>query len=90
MDAFVQDIIPGHKVRRPTQSELDATLILRFPLGEVSAKVRDCGVVDVESDYELDLWAGIIPLKLSAGPAKSDGRLKPGTRIPDFANSYRR
>jgi uncharacterized protein len=90
LEAFVQSIIPGHTVRRPTQSELEATLILRFPLREVSAKVRDCGVVDVESDYELDLWAGVIPLELSAGPARSDGRLKPGIGIPDFAKSYRR
>lgn len=90
MGAFIQDIMPGHLVRRPQQSELDATFILKFPLVEVSAKVRDCGVTDVEPDYETDFWAGVIPLQLIAGPTQSDPRLKPGIPMPDFAKQFRR
>jgi nitroimidazol reductase NimA-like FMN-containing flavoprotein (pyridoxamine 5'-phosphate oxidase superfamily) len=90
MDAFVQDLIPGHSVRRLTTPELNATMVLRFPLHEVSAKVRDKGVIDVESDYQLDLWAGVIPIKLSAGQPIGDHRLKPGIEVPDFATRYHR
>jgi nitroimidazol reductase NimA-like FMN-containing flavoprotein (pyridoxamine 5'-phosphate oxidase superfamily) len=88
--AFVQHIIPGHKVRAPKPEELAATLFLRFPLTEVSAKIRDVGNLDVEGDYDLDLWAGVIPLSLSAAPGQSCRRLKPGIDVPAYARAYRR
>jgi nitroimidazol reductase NimA-like FMN-containing flavoprotein (pyridoxamine 5'-phosphate oxidase superfamily) len=90
MDAVVQDIIPGHKVRRLAPSELAATQVLRFPLTEVSAKVRNHGVSDVASDYDLDLWAGVIPVSLTAGTPVSDSKLKPGIPIPESARHYHR
>ncbi len=90
MDAVIQSVIPGHRVRRPTRQEMDATLILRFPLNEVSAKVRDVGVRDIETDYDLDLWAGVIPLKMMAVGVRDDARLKPGIATPEYASAYRR
>ena len=89
-DAFVEGIIPGHKVRRPKPKELGATLFLRFPINEASAKIRDVGVLDVDGDYELDLWAGRIPLRLTAGEAQSCARLKDGIEMPDYAKDYQR
>ena len=89
-DAFVESIIPGHKVRRPKPKELGATLFLRFPINEASAKIRDVGVLDVDGDYELDLWAGRIPLRLTAGEAQSCARLKEGIEMPDYAKGYQR
>jgi uncharacterized protein len=90
IDAFVQHIIPGHKVRAPKPQEVAATIFLRFPLTQVSAKIRDAGVLDVEGDYDLDLWAGVIPLRLTSGPGKSCPRLKPGIGVPAYARHYRR
>lgn len=88
--AFVEDIIPGHTVREPKDKELAATVFLKFPIREVSAKVRDIGVLDVEDDYDLDLWAGVIPVQLTAGRGKDCPRLKPGIETPDYANNYQR
>ncbi|MBU0724560.1 MAG: pyridoxamine 5'-phosphate oxidase family protein [Alphaproteobacteria bacterium] len=90
MDAVVQDLIPGHQVRRLKQKELDATLVLRFALEEVSAKVRDLGVIDMDGDYELDLWAGTIPLRLQAGAPVDDPKLKPGIAAPEAMKNYGR
>jgi uncharacterized protein len=90
VEAFVQHIIPGHGVRAPKPQEIAATMFLRFPLNEVSAKIRDVGNLDVDGDYDLDLWAGVIPLRLMAGPAKSCPRLKPGIDVPTYARNYRR
>jgi nitroimidazol reductase NimA-like FMN-containing flavoprotein (pyridoxamine 5'-phosphate oxidase superfamily) len=90
LDAFVQDLIPGHKVRRLSPSEVAATTVLRFPLAEVSAKVRNHGVSDVAGDYDLDLWAGVIPVSVTAGHPVSDSRLKPGIPVPEWASNYRR
>ena len=79
VQAFVQRIIPDHRVRASKPQELAVTVFVRFPLKEVSAKIRDVGVVDVEDDYGLDLWAGVIPLRLDAGAPQSCPRLKPGS-----------
>jgi nitroimidazol reductase NimA-like FMN-containing flavoprotein (pyridoxamine 5'-phosphate oxidase superfamily) len=90
IDALVQDIIPGHIVRKPKPRELAATLFLRFPIDEVSAKIRDVGVLDVDGDYELDLWAGRIPLSLVAGEPESCPRVPLGVRTPEYAKKYSR
>lgn len=86
-DKFVDHILPGHKVRPPNRKELNATMILRFPIVEVSAKVRDTGVNDFEEDLALDFWAGTIPMKTVFGPARSCKKLKPGIEIPDYARA---
>ena len=36
-------------------------MLLRLPLAESSAKVRTGWPLDEEEDYELDIWAGVIP-----------------------------
>ena len=90
VQAFVQRIIPDHRVRASKPQELAVTVFVRFPLKEVSAKIRDVGVVDVEDDYGLDLWAGVIPLRLDAGAPQSCPRLKPGIDVPAYALKYRR
>lgn len=88
--AFVEDILPGHSVRPPKKKEIAATVFLRFPLSEVSAKIRDHGVMDPEEDHTLEGWAGVIPLRLVAGTPRNCGDLTPGIPIPDYARNYRR
>ncbi len=90
MDAFVAGLIPGHHVRPATRKEIAATTIVRFPLHEVSAKVRTGGPVDDEADYALDTWAGVIPLRTVAGRGVDDERLKRGIALPRYASRFRR
>jgi uncharacterized protein len=88
--AFVEDILPGHSVRPPKKKEIAATVFLRFPLSEVSAKIRDHGVMDPEEDHTLEGWAGVIPLRLTAGTPRNCGDLTPGIPTPDYARNYSR
>jgi nitroimidazol reductase NimA-like FMN-containing flavoprotein (pyridoxamine 5'-phosphate oxidase superfamily) len=88
--AFVEDILPGHRVRPPKEKEIAATLFLRFPLSEVSAKIRNHGVMDPDEDLALDGWAGVVPLRLVAGAPVDCGSLKPGIETPEYAKSYSR
>jgi uncharacterized protein len=88
--AFVQHLIPGHVVRPPKKQELGATKVVRFPLTEVSAKIRDAGVKDFDYDYDLDLWAGVIPLQTQALAPRSCPKLKSGIEVPDYALHLRR
>jgi nitroimidazol reductase NimA-like FMN-containing flavoprotein (pyridoxamine 5'-phosphate oxidase superfamily) len=80
----------GADVRRPNDAELRQTLVLALPISEASAKVRTGGPIDDEEDYALDIWAGVIPLKLVAQPAIADERLKHDLAAPDYAVHYSR
>jgi uncharacterized protein len=90
--AVTNHMVPGRwdDVRPPTPQELKATSVLYLPLDEVSAKVRTGPPVDDDEDYELDMWAGVVPLALKAAAPLADPRLKKGVRVPRYATTYRR
>ncbi len=92
LHAFTDQVVPGRweEVRWPNESELRATLVLKLPLVEVSAKVRTGPPIDDEEDYELSVWAGVVPLKLTAGPPINDDRLTTGIEAPEYARNYGR
>ena len=84
LEAFTNHIIPDRwaEVRPPNKRELQATLVLSLPLTEASAKVRTGGPIDDQADYALDVWAGLIPVRLIADAPVPDDRLKNGIPIP--------
>lgn len=90
--AFSEHVIRGRwdDVREPTEQELKATTVLVLPLEEVSAKVRTGPPIDDEADYELPVWAGVIPLRVVAGEAIPDPRLPDEIPAPDYALNYER
>ena len=88
--AFSEHVIPGRwdDVREPTEQELKATTVLSLPLAEVSAKVRTGPPLDDEEDYELPIWAGVIPLRLVAGVPVNDARLNHEIQPPRSVSDY--
>lgn len=62
---FVDALIPGRAAesRAADASELAATTLLRLQISDASAKVRDGGVKDAQSDLGLPHWAGLVPLR---------------------------
>jgi hypothetical protein len=85
-----EHIIPGRweDSRKPNEKELKATLALRLPITEFSAKVREGDVIDDEEDYSFPIWAGIVPLSTVAGTPIDDARLVPGQEVPEYARNY--
>jgi uncharacterized protein len=82
MDAlrrFTNHIVPGRwdEARQPTDQELKATSVLVLPLDEVSAKVRTGPPIDDEEDYEMTIWAGVVPIRMRAGDPIPDDRISP-------------
>jgi nitroimidazol reductase NimA-like FMN-containing flavoprotein (pyridoxamine 5'-phosphate oxidase superfamily) len=90
--ALSEHMIPGRwrDVREPTDEELKQTTVLSLPIEEASAKTRTGPPLDDEDDYELPVWAGVVPLRLVAGPPVADPRLPEGTPIPEYAARYAR
>lgn len=75
--ALVEHVVAGRSTdsRPPTPAELRATLVLRVPIEEASAKVRAGGPVDDEEDLGLDVWAGVLPLDVRTGRPEADAML---------------
>ena len=88
--AFTEHVVPGRwdEMRGPNKQELDATLVLSLALEEASAKVRTGPPIDDEEDYELPIWAGVLPLRMSAGEAVADPRLHEGTPPPNWLEEF--
>jgi uncharacterized protein len=90
--ALVEHIVPGRSdaVRGADRRELAATVVLALPLAEVSAKVRTGPPVDDEPDYDLPIWAGVLPLRQVADPPVPDDRLDPSLDVPAHVATWHR
>ena len=87
-----EHIIPGrwNEVRQPNEKELKATTVIRLPIQEFSAKVREGPVIDDEEDYAFPVWAGVLPINLVSGDPISDARLLEKIAVPDYVKNYSR
>jgi nitroimidazol reductase NimA-like FMN-containing flavoprotein (pyridoxamine 5'-phosphate oxidase superfamily) len=83
LERFTEQLIPGRwtEVRPPSATELKATAVMALALDECSAKMRVGPPGDDEGDYALDVWAGVVPLRLQALPPVADPRLRPGIAV---------
>jgi uncharacterized protein len=86
LEVFTNKLQPGRwdDVRKPDAGEWKATMVLSFDILEASAKVRTGGPKDDDEDYNLDIWAGVVPLKTERKEPIPDDVLKPGIALPDY------
>jgi nitroimidazol reductase NimA-like FMN-containing flavoprotein (pyridoxamine 5'-phosphate oxidase superfamily) len=91
LELFTEKLVPGRwdEVRGPSRKELKATRVLVMDLDEATAKVRTGPPVDDEPDYELPVWAGVLPLATTVGAPVPDPQLRPGTEVPGHVTSWR-
>ncbi|MGH9517753.1 MAG: pyridoxamine 5'-phosphate oxidase family protein [Terriglobales bacterium] len=87
-----EHIVPGrwNEVRQPNEKELKATTIIRLPIEEFSAKIRQGQVIDDEEDYAFPVWAGVLPMNLVVGDPIKDSRLAEGIEVPGYVKNYSR
>ncbi|MGH1339016.1 MAG: pyridoxamine 5'-phosphate oxidase family protein [Aureispira sp.] len=83
-------LIPNRweEVRAPNAKELKATSVLKLLLTEGSAKIRTGDPVDDKVDYDLDIWAGQIPLQRIATAPVADALLKPNIALSPSVQAY--
>ena len=79
-------LIPGRwdDVRKPNKKELNATTVIKINLEEASAKLRYGSPIDDQEDYDLPVWAGVIPLSVKKGKLIPDPLLHNNIPIPDY------
>ena len=93
LDALVEHLIPGRsrdRLRPNHKAEIMSTMIVSVPLNEATAKVRTGPSNDEKADYDLDVWAGEIPLTQTYGKPVDDPKLKCGVSAPDYVVNYSR
>jgi len=83
---FTEKMCPGRwaDVRKPTDGEWKNTMVLSFEIKEASAKVRTGPPKDDEEDYMMDVWAGVVPLKIQHLAPIADPDLKAGVALPSY------
>jgi uncharacterized protein len=89
LEAFTEKLVPGRwaDVRWPTRKELKGTAALALPIAEGSAKVRTGPPIDEDEDYELDAWAGVVPIRTEILDPIPDPRLREGIAAPDHVRA---
>ncbi len=83
--AVVSDQILKHRweeARLPNAKEMKATKVLELTISEASAKVRIGPPGDDKPDYELDIWAGVLPIERHFGQPIADPVLRAGIEVP--------
>ena len=86
LELFTNKMQPGRwdEIRKPNECEWKATMVLKFKIEEASAKVRTGGPIDDDEDYDLNIWAGVVPLKVERQPVITDPKLKSGIALPAY------
>ncbi|WP_405568184.1 pyridoxamine 5'-phosphate oxidase family protein [Polaribacter sp. Asnod6-C07] len=87
---IVNQMVPNqwNSLRPMYKKELDRTLVVEFTIETASAKIRDVGVADEPEDYDLNIWAGVVPIKqIAEYPIADEGKPK-SMEIPQHILDY--
>ena len=92
LEAVTEHLVPGRwkEARLPNRKEMNATSVVSIRINEASAKVRVGGPVDDEEDYNLPVWAGVLPLiEMPLSPIRDEHQI-PDVELPAYLESYSR
>ena len=93
LNAFIDHLIPGRSddgLKPISEQDLIDTTVIRYPLNEMSAKIRTGHPNDDEEDYNLPVWAGVIPIIRQFGEPITDPKMRHPTPTPDYAKTYQK
>ena len=90
LKCFMEHMMQGRwdGIRAMHPKELDRTMVVEMTIETASAKIRDAGVQDEDEDYDLPVWAGLVPLKQVATVPISDERLPDNIKVPKHVLDY--
>jgi nitroimidazol reductase NimA-like FMN-containing flavoprotein (pyridoxamine 5'-phosphate oxidase superfamily) len=90
--AVADKVMPGRwdEARQPNEQESKATLLCSVRIESASAKIRTGGPIDDKDDYQLDVWAGVVPFQEQILAPVSDPLSTREIAIPDYIEEFRR
>jgi hypothetical protein len=89
--AIADKVMPGRwdEARQPSEQEFKATLICSVRIESASAKIRTGGPIDDKDDYQLDVWAGVVPLQEQMLTPVSDPLSLREIAVPEYIEEFR-
>jgi nitroimidazol reductase NimA-like FMN-containing flavoprotein (pyridoxamine 5'-phosphate oxidase superfamily) len=92
LKAITEHLIPGRwqEARLPNRKEMNATRVVSIQIEEASAKIRMGPAVDEQEDYDLPVWAGLLPMQAVTLPPIRDELLPKEVRLPEYVAGYSR
>jgi nitroimidazol reductase NimA-like FMN-containing flavoprotein (pyridoxamine 5'-phosphate oxidase superfamily) len=81
--------MPGRwdELREPLENEVKKTGVIALEIESASAKISTGMPDDEDADYEIPVWAGILPLKSAFTTLESDDRLIEGVEASDVVRA---
>ena len=85
LELFMETLVPSRQadLRPTTTKELRGTEVLRVSLAQASAKIRSGPPIDDDGDYQLGMWAGVVPVTTTFGEAEPDPQLDDSVELPE-------
>ena len=82
MRVISENTAPGRwdEVRDSHINEVKMTGVIKVTIEEASAKISDSDPDDNLEDYEIPIWAGILPISMRTGDLRNDKKLKSGIK----------
>jgi len=86
LKAITDHLTPGRweDAREPNEKELNATAVVSIDIDEASAKIRTGPPIDDKEDYNLPVWAGVIPISLKFESPENDPQLNEDIVLPNY------
>jgi nitroimidazol reductase NimA-like FMN-containing flavoprotein (pyridoxamine 5'-phosphate oxidase superfamily) len=80
MRVISEHLMPGRwdELRAPHDREVKMTGVIALDISSASAKVTEGMPIDEEEDYEIPIWAGVLPLTSDLGELQTDDRMLQG------------
>lgn len=81
--------IPGRwaEVRDSHENEIKMTGVIAMQIDAASAKISLGMPDDEDEDYDIPIWAGVLPITSRFGQLQSDDRVLPGVEPSDALRS---
>lgn len=81
-----ENVLPGRweDAREPTEKEMNVTSVIGIAIEDAAAKIREGGPKDDKKDYELPVWAGVLPIDQKVLEPVADDLLPDDIEIPDY------
>ncbi len=91
LKGMIDVLYPGRweHLRPMMDKEVKATGVLGMKIDEASAKVRTGMPEDDQEDYELPIWAGVIPLLQQQMAPLSDPKNLDGVEVPEHLKDFK-
>lgn len=88
---LIERFYPGRwaHIRPPSPEEFAMVRVLRLPIKEASAKIRDGFPMPYPEDFGMPVWAGVIPVGVALGAPQIDPNCAPDTQTADFSHLER-